>query len=119
MSLESCAPADAKDENRCLHKREGGFQQEGAYRVPAMLRWPGKIKPGEVSNEIVAHLDMLPTLLAVAGDTEVKDKLLKGCTIGDMPGASGVLPMPMSAMGHEQTRFLQAWYFGSQHLSGH
>ena len=40
-----------------------------AYRVPAMFRWPGKIKPGQVSNEIVAHLDMLPTLLAVAGDT--------------------------------------------------
>ena len=51
---------------------------EGAYRVPAMFRWPGKIKPDQVSNEMVSHLDMLPTILAVAGDTEVKDKLLKG-----------------------------------------
>ena len=49
-----------------------------------MVRWPGKIKPGSVSNEIVAHLDWLPTLLAMAGDTEVKEKLLKGYKVGDM-----------------------------------
>jgi arylsulfatase len=65
-------------------RSEKNTNWEGAYRVPAMFRWPGKIKPGQVSNEIVAHLDMLPTLLAVAGDTEVRDKLLKGYTIGDM-----------------------------------
>ena len=65
-------------------RSEKNTNWEGAYRVPAMFRWPGKIKPGQVSNDIVAHLDMLPTLLAVAGDTEVKDKLLKGYTIGDM-----------------------------------
>jgi arylsulfatase A-like enzyme len=35
-----------------------------------MFRWPGKIKPGQVSNEMVAHLDLLPTLLAIAGDTQ-------------------------------------------------
>jgi arylsulfatase A-like enzyme len=49
-----------------------------------MFRWPGKIKPGQVSNEIVAQLDMLPTLLAIAGDTQVKDKLLGGYKVGDM-----------------------------------
>ena len=49
-----------------------------------MFRWPGKIKPGQVSNDIVAHLDMLPTLLAIAGDTQVKDKLLQGYKVGDM-----------------------------------
>jgi len=49
-----------------------------------MFRWPGKIKPGQVSNDIVAHLDMLPTLLAVAGDTEIKDKLARGYKVGDM-----------------------------------
>jgi arylsulfatase len=65
-------------------RNEKNSNWEGAYRVPAMFRWPGKIKPDQVSNEIVAHLDMLPTLLAVAGDTEVKDKLLKGYTVGDM-----------------------------------
>jgi arylsulfatase len=49
-----------------------------------MFRWPGKIKPGQVSNEIIAHLDMLPTLLAIAGDAQVKDKLLQGYKVGEM-----------------------------------
>ena len=44
----------------------------------------GQNQAGQVSNEIVAHLDWLPTLLAMAGDTEVKDKLLKGYKVGDM-----------------------------------
>ncbi|MCI0366252.1 MAG: arylsulfatase [Phycisphaerales bacterium] len=51
---------------------------EGAFRVPAFVRWPGKIKAGEVSNEMFSGLDWLPTLLAAAGDTTVKDRLLKG-----------------------------------------
>jgi len=51
---------------------------EGAFRVPAMVRWPGKIKAGEISNEIFSGLDWFPTLLAAAGDTTVKDRLLKG-----------------------------------------
>jgi arylsulfatase A-like enzyme len=65
-------------------RNEKNSNWEGAYRVPAMFRWPGKIKPDQVSNEIVSHLDMLPTILAMAGDPDVKDKLLKGYTIGDM-----------------------------------
>ena len=51
---------------------------EGGWRVPAMVRWPGKIKADTVSNEIVHHMDWMPTLLAVAGNTKVKKKLLKG-----------------------------------------
>lgn len=43
-----------------------------------MIRWPGKVKPGEVSNEMFSGLDWFPTLLAAAGDTGVKNKLLKG-----------------------------------------
>jgi arylsulfatase len=65
-------------------RNEKNSNWEGAYRVPAMFRWPGKIKPGQVSNEIVSHLDMLPTILAIAGDLDVKDKLLKGYTVGDV-----------------------------------
>ncbi len=65
-------------------RNEKNSNWEGAYRVPAMVKWPGHIKPGTVSNEIVAHLDFLPTLLAVAGDTDVKEKLLKGYKVGDM-----------------------------------
>ena len=56
---------------------------EGAFRVPAFIRWPGKIKAGTVSREIVSGLDWFPTLLAAAGDTGIKDKLLKGTPIGD------------------------------------
>jgi arylsulfatase len=51
---------------------------EGGWRVPSMVRWPGKIKPGQWSNEIVHHMDWLPTFLAAAGEPDVKDKLLKG-----------------------------------------
>ncbi len=51
---------------------------EGAYRVPAMVRWPGKIKAGAVSNEIMSHLDWVPTLMAAAGDSSIKEKLKEG-----------------------------------------
>jgi arylsulfatase len=51
---------------------------EGAFRVPAMIRWTGHIKPGTVSNEIFSGLDWFPTLLDAAGDKTIKDRLLKG-----------------------------------------
>jgi arylsulfatase len=51
---------------------------EGGYRVPTMIRWPGVIEPGTVNNQIAAHEDMLPTLLAAAGEPNVKEKLLSG-----------------------------------------
>lgn len=51
---------------------------EGGWRVPAMVRWPGNIEAGSVSNEIMHHMDWLPTLLAVAGEPEIKEKLLEG-----------------------------------------
>jgi arylsulfatase len=56
---------------------------EGAWRVPCFMRWPGKIKAGSVLNGIVSHQDMLPTLLAIAGDPEVSTKLLTGHKAGD------------------------------------
>jgi arylsulfatase len=51
---------------------------EGGWRVPAMVRWPGNIKPGSVTNEIVHHMDWLPTFLAAAGEPDIKNKLKKG-----------------------------------------
>ena len=51
---------------------------EGAMRVPAMVRWPGHIKAGVWSTEIMHHMDWLPTILAAAGDADIKDELLKG-----------------------------------------
>ena len=51
---------------------------EGGWRVPAFVRWPGKIKSGSWSNEIVHHMDWLPTFVAAAGEPEIKEKLKKG-----------------------------------------
>jgi arylsulfatase len=65
-------------------RNEKNSNWEGAYRVPCMVKWPGKIKAGTVSNQLVAHHDWLPTLLAMAGDLDVKAKLMKGYKIGDM-----------------------------------
>jgi arylsulfatase len=59
-------------------RNEKNSNWEGAYRVPAMVRWPGHIKPGMVSNDIVSHLDWAPTLLAAAGVPDIKEKLLNG-----------------------------------------
>jgi len=56
---------------------------EGAYRVPFVIRWPGVIKPGTQVNDIVAHEDWMPTLLAAAGAPDVKEKLLTGYQAGD------------------------------------
>ena len=56
---------------------------EGAFRVPAMVRWPGRIEPGTVSNEIFSGLDWFPTLLAAAGNDAIKDELVQGKPIGD------------------------------------
>jgi arylsulfatase len=51
---------------------------EGGWRVPAMVRWPGKIPAGSVSNDVVHHMDWLPTFLAAAGEPDIKDQLKKG-----------------------------------------
>jgi arylsulfatase len=58
---------------------------EGAFRVPLLLRWPGHIPAGVVSNEIVQHHDWLPTFLAAAGDPDVMEKLKKGHTANGKP----------------------------------
>ncbi len=55
---------------------------EGGWRVPCFMRWPGKIKPGTCLNGIISHIDMFPTLLAAAGDTDVTERLLKGTKVG-------------------------------------
>ena len=65
---------------------EKNTQWEGGWRVPAMVRWPGKIAEGGVSNEIVHHMDWLPTFLAAAGNETIKDDLLTGVTVDEMAG---------------------------------
>ena len=70
---------------------DGGYTQfrgeknsnwEGGYRVPMMVRWPARIKPDQVSNEIISHQDWLPTLLAAVGDPNIKASLKKGARVG-------------------------------------
>jgi arylsulfatase A-like enzyme len=56
---------------------------EGGFRVPAMIRWPGKIKPGTVENGLFSGLDWLPTLAAAAGNPTITEQLLKGVQLGD------------------------------------
>ena len=51
---------------------------EGGWRVPSMVRWPGRIEAGQVSNDIMHHMDWLPTFLAAAGDPDIKEKLKAG-----------------------------------------
>ncbi|WP_090258164.1 arylsulfatase [Roseivirga pacifica] len=57
---------------------EKGTTWEGGFRVPAAIRWPGVIDPGTVYNDIFSHEDMMPTLVAAAGEPNVKEKLLNG-----------------------------------------
>jgi arylsulfatase len=63
-------------------RSEKNTNWEGAFRVPCMIRWPGRIKAGVISNEIVSGLDWMPTLLAAAGDPDVTNKLHKGMKVG-------------------------------------
>jgi len=70
------------DGGTTMFRGEKNTNWEGGYRVPCAIRWPGVVKPGTVINDIGAHEDMLPTLLAAAGDTTAKDELVKGRTIG-------------------------------------
>lgn len=59
-------------------RSEKNTNWEGAFRVPLLVRWPGRIEAGSISNEIVQHHDWLPTFLAMAGDADVVEKLKKG-----------------------------------------
>jgi arylsulfatase len=63
-------------------RSEKNSNWEGAYRVPAMVRWPGKIKAGTTSTEIMSHLDWMPTLLAAVGEPDLVNKMKGGMAVG-------------------------------------
>ena len=63
-------------------RSEKNTNWEGAFRVPCLIRWPGRIQPGSVSNEMVSGLDWMPTFVAAAGDPDIKTKLLTGHQAG-------------------------------------
>jgi arylsulfatase len=62
-------------------KATKGTTYEGGFRVPAIVRWPGKVKPGTVENGLFSGLDWLPTLAAAAGNPNISDQLLKGVSL--------------------------------------
>ena len=62
-------------------KATKGTSFEGGFRVPAIIRWPGKVKPGSVENGIFSGLDWLPTLADAAGAPGIGEQLLKGVTL--------------------------------------
>ena len=64
-------------------RSEKNTNWEGAFRVPEVVRWPGKIPAGVVSNEIIQHHDWLPTFLAAAGEPDIVEKLKAGHNVGD------------------------------------
>ena len=64
-------------------RSEKNTNWEGGWRVPIFVRWPGKIKPGTVFNDVASHQDWLPTFLAAAGEEDIVQKLLNGYKIGD------------------------------------
>jgi arylsulfatase A-like enzyme len=72
------------DGGTTMFRGEKNTNWEGGYRVPCAIKWPGVIKPGTIINDIGAHEDMLATLVGAAGDSTVKEDLLKGRKIGDM-----------------------------------
>ncbi len=72
------------DGGTTMFRNEKATQWEGGFRVPTAIRWPGVLKPGTIINGICAHEDMLPTLLAAAGDPTVKEDLLTGRQITEM-----------------------------------
>ena len=59
-------------------RSEKNTNWEGAFRIPMLVRWPGKIKAGSISNDIIQHHDWLPTFLAMAGEPDIRQKLMKG-----------------------------------------
>jgi arylsulfatase len=59
-----------------------GTVYEGGFRVPAIIRWPGKVKPGSVENGLISGLDWFPTLMTAAGNPDITDELLKGADLG-------------------------------------
>ena len=91
---------------------------EGGFRVPAIIRWPGKIKPGTVENGIFSGLDWLPTLTAAAGNPDIKDQLLKGAQLGDRTYKNhldGYNQMDL-LLGKGPSARHELWYFGGPKL---
>ncbi|MGO8880131.1 MAG: arylsulfatase [Desulfomonilaceae bacterium] len=91
---------------------------EGGFRVPAIIRWPGKVKPGTVENGIFSGLDWFPTLVAAAGNPNITDQLLKGVKLVDRTYKNhldGYNQMDLIT-GKGPSKRHEVFYFGGPHL---
>jgi arylsulfatase A-like enzyme len=91
---------------------------EGGFRVPAIIRWPGHVKPGSVENGIISGLDWFPTLLAAAGNPNITDQLLKGVNLGGYTYKNhldGYNQMDLIT-GAGPSKRNEIFYFGGPHL---
>jgi arylsulfatase A-like enzyme len=91
---------------------------EGGFRVPCIIRWPGKIKPGSVENGMFSGLDWFPTLVAAAGNPNITDQLLKGVQLGDRTYKNhldGYNQMDLLTGKGPSARH-ELFYFGGPHL---
>jgi arylsulfatase A-like enzyme len=95
-----------------------GTIYEGGFRVPCIIRWPGKIKPGTIENSIFSGLDWFPTLVAAAGDPEITDKLLKGVQLGDRTYKNHLDGYNQTDLltGKGPTKRHEIFYFGGANL---
>ncbi|WP_426483335.1 arylsulfatase [Flavobacterium sp. 2] len=82
------------------YRSEKNTNWEGAFRVPCIVRWPGHIKPGTVTTELMSHNDWMPTLASIAGEPDLTNKLLKGYTAN---GKSYKVHLD----GFDQSKFLE------------
>jgi len=95
-----------------------GTVYEGGFRVPAIIRWPGMIKPGTVENGLFSGLDWFPTLVAAAGNPNITEQLLKGVKLGDREYKNhldGYNQMDL-LLGKGPSKRHELFYFGGPHL---
>jgi arylsulfatase A-like enzyme len=99
-------------------KATKGTTFEGGFRVPAIIRWPGTVKPGSVENGIMSGLDWLPTLCAAAGNPNITDQLLKGVQLGDRTYKNHLDGYNQMALltGKGPSARHELFYFGGPHL---
>src|SRR5256886_4565878 len=99
-------------------KNTKGTVGEGGFRVPAIIRWPGQIKPGTVENGIFSGLDWFPTIMAAAGNPNITDQLLKGVKLGDRSYKNHLDGYNQLALleGKGPSARHELFYFGGPHL---
>jgi arylsulfatase A-like enzyme len=99
-------------------KATKGTVFEGGFRVPCIIRWPGKVKPGSVANGIFSGLDWFPTLCAAAGNPDITNQLLKGAELGDRTYKNhldGYNQMDLLT-GNGRSKRHEIFYFGGPQL---